>query len=95
MIISSELTGETYKTVEDCLAAEKRYREKLREKQRAEKAHREELDKAYKEAMEACGKYFELAGVDFKVTDDGSIEVYHNKFDDGFLNELAEAFFGL
>ena len=56
MIISSELTGKTYKTVEDCLAAEKEYR-----REEAERARK--LDKAYEEAIAACNRYLELAGV--------------------------------
>ena len=79
MIISSELTGKTYDTVEACLQAEKAY--KVEQKAKEEK--KAELQKAYDEAIEACNKYLRLAGIEVKdiediedVESDIKIEVY-------------------
>lgn len=63
MIISSELTGKTYETVEECLKEEKEYRKKEAEAEKAKKAKQKALDEAYKEAINACNKYLKLAGV--------------------------------
>lgn len=89
MIISSELTGKTYKTVEDCLRAEKEHKEAEQKKLAEQKAHEEKLNKAYDEAIAACNRYFELAGVNFKVLEDKD-KVSHNdiKFIDSFDNLL-------
>ena len=70
MIISSELTGETYKTVEECLAAEASYKEKEEEKRKAAQRKRQELDEAYEEAITACDRYLKLAGIDYKILDE-------------------------
>ena len=50
MIIISELTGKEYKTVDECIKAEKDFLKKKEEEERAKKAHEEELDKAYYDA---------------------------------------------
>ena len=71
MIISSELTGKTYKTVSECLAAEEEYKKKKAEEEKAQKAHQEALDKAYKKAIAACDEYLELAGIEFEPKEDG------------------------
>lgn len=63
MIISSELTGKTYETVDECLAAEALHKEEEQKKKEAEKLRKEELDKAYEEAIAACDKYLKLVGV--------------------------------
>lgn len=70
MIISSELTGKTYKTVEECLEAEKTFREEERRKREARRAKAKELDEAYKEAIAACKKYLNLTGTDFELLDE-------------------------
>lgn len=67
MIISSELTGKTYKTVEDCIAAEKEFFRKKEEEEKAKEAYLEELDKAYTEAIEACERYFEIANINVDI----------------------------
>lgn len=69
MIISSELTGKTYKTVEECLEAEASFVEKQKKKQEAEELRKRELDKAYEQAIAACDKYLKLAGVDTETLD--------------------------
>lgn len=63
MIISSELTGKQYKTVQDCLSDEKLYKKRLEEEKRAEEKRKKELEEAYNEAVIACNKYLELCGV--------------------------------
>ena len=63
MIISSELTGKTYKTVEECLAAEEVFKKEEEKKRKAKELHEQELDKAYEEAIAACDRYLKLAGI--------------------------------
>ena len=70
MIISSELTGKTYKTVEECIAAEKEFFRKKEEEEKAKMAHQKELDEAYEEAIAACERYFKLAGVDVDINEE-------------------------
>lgn len=66
MIISSELTGKRYKTVEECLEAEREFLRKEEEKKKAKEAQQAAIDKAYDEAVAACDKYFELVGIDLE-----------------------------
>ena len=82
MIISSELTGKTYKTVEDCLAAEKAYR-----KEEVERARK--LDEAYEEAIAACNRYLELAGVKVKIKEEKVFEGVDDLWDE-LYNILME-----
>lgn len=70
MIISSELTGKQYTSVEECLKDEKKFLDAKKQKEEAEKAHKEELDKAYEEAVAACERYFELAGIKIDIDED-------------------------
>ena len=74
MIIVSEITGGQYKTVEDCLAAEKEFalNKEAEEKAKKEKAEAEakrqkELNDAYERAINACEEYLKLAGVDVNI----------------------------
>lgn len=81
MIISSEITGKTYNTVEECLAAEKSFVEK-KEKLEAKK------NEAYKKAIAACDEYLDLCGVEIKSTPSGGyILKYHGD------NSLADMIF--
>lgn len=66
MIIISELTGKEYKTVDECIKAEKEFLKKREEEEKAKKAHEEELDKAYHDAIAACDKYLKLRGIEIE-----------------------------
>lgn len=91
MIISSELTGKTYKTVEECLQAEKDFKKKKAEEEAAKKAHKEELEKAYQEAVKACDKYLKLRGIEIEEDENSFIATFRGKEGD----ELFEKFFEL
>ena len=71
MIISSEITGKTYKTVDDCLADEKKFLEKQEAEKKARKEHEAKKQAAYEEAIAACEKYLDLCGIDIEFTDHG------------------------
>ena len=71
MIISSEITGKEYKTVEACLADEKAFKEKQEAEKKAKEEHQKKLDEAYKKAIDACEDYLRLSGLDFKRTENG------------------------
>lgn len=87
MIISSEITGKTYKTVDECLAAEKKFIEEKEVKEKAAKELEAKKDEAYKKAIAACDEYLKLCGVEVKFGDHGYTMKYHN---DG---SLADAIF--
>ena len=91
MIIISELTGKEYKTVDECLKAEKDFRKKKEEEEKAKKAYEEELDKAYHDAIAACDKYLKLRGIEIEEDEDSFIATFKGK--DG--DELFEKFFEL
>ena len=71
MIISSEITGKTYKTVEECLAAEKKFVEEKEAKEKAAKELEAKKDEAYKKAITACDEYLKLCGVEVDFNDNG------------------------
>ena len=83
MIISSEITGKTYKTVEECLAAEKKF---IEEKETTKELEAKK-DEAYKKAIAACDEYLKLCGVEVEFKDNGYTMKYHS---DG---SLADAIF--
>lgn len=86
MIISSELTGKTYKTVEECIAAEKEFFRKKEEEEKAKMAHQKELDEAYEEAISACERYFKLAGVNVDIDEKNSAVEISGKTSEGVDN---------
>ena len=87
MIISSEITGKTYKTVDECLAAEKAFIEKKEAKEKATKELEAKKNEAYKKAIAACDEYLKLCGVEVEFGDHGYTMKYHS---DG---SLADAIF--
>ena len=95
MIIISELTGKEYKTVDECLEAEEIFLKEKEEKEKAEKERKAALDKAYKEAIAACDKYLELAGIKIDEDEDG-IQCFKftvDEDDEDFFKKLVETFF--
>ena len=77
MIITSEITGKTYKTVEECLAAEKKANEQKAAEEKAKKEFQKKKDEAYKKAIKACDEYLELCGVELKLDDHGYSMSFH------------------
>ena len=78
MIISSEITGKTYKTVEECLAAEKKFVEEKEAKEKAAKELEAKKDAAYKKAVDACDEYLKLCGIEVEFGDHGYRLKYHS-----------------
>ena len=78
MIISSEITGKTYKTVDECLAAEKAFIEKKEAEEKAAKELEAKRDEAYKKAIAACDEYLKLCGIEIQFGDHGYRLKYHN-----------------
>ena len=78
MIISSEITGKTYKTVEECLAAEKKFAEEKEAKEKAAKELEAKKDAAYKKAIAACDEYLKLCGIEVEFGDHGYRLKYHS-----------------
>lgn len=98
MIIISEITGGQYKTVEECLEAEREFafKKEAEEKARKEKAEAElkrkkEIDEAYEKAMKACEDYLKLVGVkvNFK-NKDGSRKLFATIEANDFLDGVDQ-----
>ena len=87
MIISSEITGKTYKTVDACLAAEKLFKEEQAKKEQEKKELAQKKDEAYKKAIDACDEYLRLCGIEAEFTDNGYKIHYHG---DGKSDEIWE-----
>ena len=71
MISSTEITGKTYKTVDECLAAEKKFVEEKEAKEKAAKELEAKKDEAYKKAIAACDEYLKLCGIEVEFGDHG------------------------
>ena len=87
MKIISEITGKEYKTVDECLAAEKIFAEKKIKEEARKKALEEKKEAAYQKAIEACDEYLRLCGVELEFDNNGYKMSYHG---DG---SLADAIF--
>ena len=90
MIISSELTGKTYKTVEECLKAEKEYK-LLKEEEEKKKADIEKRkDFLYNRIIADCDEFMELCGLKLETNGHGYRLSVHNgdKADEIFTDIL-------
>ena len=93
MIIYSELLNKPFDSVDECLAAEAEFKKA----EAAKDERRAELDKAYEEAIAACDRYLELAGlkVDIDFEDECECdEEEEDPFDflDSVISELKDLF---
>lgn len=92
MIISSELTGKTYQTVEECLKAEKEYKFQKEEEEKAKKEHEKAKDEAYKRAVEACDEYLRLCGIEVDFNDNGyRVKVHGDDKADRIFEDILNA----
>lgn len=87
MVIYSEILEKTFGSVDDCLAAEAEYEKEQKKIEEEEKVRQEELNKAYEEAIAACDKYLELAGV--KEKEGYRVKLYNDE--DDSADEVFEA----
>ena len=91
MYVVSELTGQRYKTVEECLKAEEAFKIELEKKKKAEEERRvaeakrqKEIDDAYEKALKACDEYLKLVGIEIKHKDnDTFVAINSGNFMDG------------
>jgi len=64
MIIYSELTGKQYKTVEECVAAERELKEQIQKQKEARRQERAKLQKdiesTYKSIVDSWSRYIDL-----------------------------------
>ena len=93
MIIISELTGKEYKTVDECLKAEKDFLKKKEEEEKVKKAHEEELDKAYHDAIAACDRYLKLRGIEIEEDENSFIATFRNKESEELFEKIFELMF--
>ena len=91
MVIYSEITGETYETVDECLGAEHKYKKELEEAEKAKKEHEKALDEAYQRAINACNEYLELAGVKFEEKEVEK-EEESTDFDEWLIQKMIDFF---
>lgn len=94
MIIYSEILNKPFDSVDECLTAEKEFKEAEAKKELEEKARKAELDAAYKEAIAACDRYLELAGikVDIDVKEDDAEDDEVFDLIDALLKDIQEIF---
>lgn len=94
MIISSELTGKTYKTVEECLKAEKEYKLQKEEEEKAKADLQKEKDEAYEEAINACNRFLKLCGIEVDFNNRGyRIKVHSDDKADRIYEDILNAWF--
>lgn len=97
MIIYSELTGKVYESVNECLDEEIKYTKEKQKAEEEEKEHQRLLDEAYTEAIKACEKYLDLAGIKFEIEIEGedeeeAEETSDENFDEWFAQKLIDFF---
>ena len=78
MRIISDITGKEYKTVDECLKAEKAFEEKKAKEEAEKKELAAKKDAAYKKAMEACDEYLKLCGIEVEFNDHGYKATIHS-----------------
>lgn len=92
MVIFSELTGQKYKSVDECLKAEEAFKAEQEAERKAEEAKRaeavkkqKEIDDAYEKAMQACDEYLKLVGIQVKRDKDKQtfVAINNDNFMDG------------
>ena len=92
MVIFSELTGQKYKSVDECLKAEEAFKAEQEAKKKAEEAKKaeaakkqKEIDDAYEKAMQACDEYLKLVGIQVKRDKDKQtfVAINNDNFMDG------------
>lgn len=84
MIISSELTGKTYKTVEECVEDEKKFKLEKAKAEAEAKIKKEKIAEAEKKAVDAINEYFKLVKENQEYTD----------LDDVMLCSFIDTIFG-
>lgn len=90
MIIVSEITGKEYKTVNECLAAEAEYNRAQKEREKAEAERKAKLEKAYDEAIAACERYLDLAGIKVEFDEDEDDEDFSWKITEALVRSMIE-----
>ena len=96
MIIMSEITGGKYKTVDECLAAEKAFLDKKAAEEKAKAEKQKKINDAYDKAIKACEEDLKLVGIDDDfIEDDKSNGKTATKEKDEFdeILEILESFF--
>ena len=98
MRIVSDITGKSYSSVEDCLAAEKTFVEEQKKAEEEKKAladkkkeRAKEVEDAYKKAKEAEKKYYELRNSFVK--DYGYYHTTYTNVSDTPFQDLLDFFF--
>ena len=94
MRIISDITGQEYKTVELCLAAEEQFLKDKAEKEKAAKELEAKKEEAYKKAIAACDEYLKLCGIEAEFTDNGYKIHYHTDSKaDKIFEDILNAWF--
>ena len=78
MRIISDITGQEYRTVDECLAAEEIFLQRRAEEEAKEKAFQKKKDEAYRKAMTACDEYLKLRGIELELIDGGYKIIVHS-----------------
>lgn len=87
MRIISDITEKEYKTVEECLKAEKEYKEAKAKAEKDKAELQAKKDAAYQKAIDACDEYLKLCGIEAEFTNHG-YKIHYNG--DGKSDEIWE-----
>ena len=94
MRIVSDITGKEYKTVDECLTAEKKFLEEKVRKEEAAKELEAKKDEAYKKAIAACDEYLKLCGIDMETNGNGyKIKIHSDSEADKIFEDILNAWF--
>lgn len=94
MRIISEITGKEYKSVDECLAAEKKFLDDKVAKEKAAKDLEAKKEAAYKKAIDACDEYLKLCGIEAEFDDNGCrIHYYSDDKADDIWEDILSVMF--
>ena len=95
MRIISDITGKEYKTVDECLKAEKQYKLQKEAEEKARKEHEKALDEAYNKAIAACDEYLKLVGIDIESNGKGyRVTIHSDDEADKIFEDILNALIG-
>ena len=94
MRIISDITGKEYKTVDECLKAEKEYKLLKEEEEKAKKELEKAKDEAYKKAIDACDEYLKLCGIETHFDGNGyRVKIHSDDKADKIFEDILNAWF--
>lgn len=92
MRIISDITGKEYKTVDECLKAEKEYKEAKAKAEKEKAELQAKKDAAYQKAIDACDEYLKLCGIETHFDDNGyRVKIHSDDKADKIFEDILNA----